>query len=157
MRLVVLGCTFFIVCGSTFLITGRLAVDLAGQAATVMLFLISGVLHIRYREGYYLSYPNLLPQRFRISLAYAVSDIQFALALAFLLDDFAKAAAVLAIVYLLLETLTIIYASVKRISIKRGNYSGAGPLYLVFKLPEQFFLMWWVYFFTYQSPHLLFK
>ncbi|HTN19584.1 MAG TPA: hypothetical protein VL125_03875 [Pelobium sp.] len=147
MRLVVLTAVFLLLCGVSFICFGEIAFSVAGRLALSAMFMLSGVLHSRYREGIYLTYPSFLSQTFRINLVFAISDLQFSFALAFIFADVARIITLFVLIYLFLGLFTQIKACIKNISVKRGNYTGNGIYYLLFKIPEQLFIICWTYYF----------
>lgn len=147
MRLVVLLSVFFLFCAGFFLAFDDFCIPIAGRWALSAMFLLAGVLHNIYREGIYLTYPNFLPQQFKIRLVFAIGDLQFAFAMAFVLTELARTLSVVVLMYLLIALFTQVNACAKKISIKRGNYTGKGLGYLFYKIPEQIFIIAWVYYF----------
>lgn len=148
MRSVLLIAVFLLLCGLSFLYSNEVAFAISGRLSLSLMFLFSGFLHLNYREGVYLSYPNFLPQVFKIKLVYAISDLQFAFAAALVFADVAKIAVPIILFYLIFGMFTIVSAANKKISIKRGNYTGNGLVYLIFKIPEQVFIIAWAYYFV---------
>ncbi len=147
MKLVLLVSVFLLLCGVSFLAFDHVYTAMAGRWALSAMFVFAGVLHLTYREGIYLTYPEFLPQTFRIRLVFAIGDLQFAFAAAFILTELARTISVVVLIYLLTALFTQINACVNKISVKRGNYTGKGLSYLVYKIPEQLFIIAWVYYF----------
>ena len=147
MKLVVLISVFILLCGISFMAFDRVDTALFGRLALAAMFVFTGVIHIVYRDGIYLTYPDFLPQRFKIKLLLAVGDLQFAFAAGFIFSEVARILTVFVLVYLLLGFFTLVNASSKKISIKRGNHTGNGHAYLFYKIPEQLIVIVWTYYF----------
>ncbi len=148
MRLVVLIAVFLLLCGGFFLFYNDFAYAIAGRLALSVMFVFSGILHLYYKEGIYLSYPDFLPQATKIKLVYAIGDLQFVFAGGLVFADISKIIILFVLGYLILGLFTQINACVKKVSIKRGNYTGKGLIYLFFKIPEQLIIIAWAYYFV---------
>lgn len=148
MRLVVLLSVFLLLCGGFFLFYDDFALAVAGRLALSLMFVLSGILHLTYKEGIYLSYPDFLPQTFKIKLVFGIGDLQFAFAASLVFQDIARIIVPFVLLYLLLGLFTQINACIKKVSIKRGNYTGRGFIYLFFKIPEQLIIIGWAYYFV---------
>nr|WP_294900122.1 hypothetical protein [uncultured Pedobacter sp.] len=148
MRSVVLVSVFLLLCGISFLYSNQITFEVAGRLALSTMFLFNGIVHLNYREGIYLTYPNFLSQLSKIKLVFAIGDLQFAFAAGLILADIAKIVVASVLVYLLFDFFIQINACLKHISVKRGNYTGKGNVYLLFKIPEQLFIIGWTYYFV---------
>ncbi|HEX7366700.1 MAG TPA: hypothetical protein VF273_06380 [Pelobium sp.] len=148
MRLLVLLAFFFLLCSGYFILYGNLSIAGPGRLALAIMFVFSGILHIKYREGIYLSYPKFLTQLNRIKLVFIIGDLQFAFAAALVFADTAKMMVPALLLYLVSGLFTQINACLGNVSIKRGNYTGKGAIYLLFKIPEQLIIICWTYYFT---------
>ncbi|WP_017258687.1 hypothetical protein [Pedobacter arcticus] len=148
MKLVVLLSVFLLVCGGCFIFYNDPAYAVSGRLALAAMFLFSGVLHVKYRDGIYLTYPDFLSQINKIKLVFAVGDLQFAIAAGLVFADVARVIVPLILIYLILGLVTQVNAGVKNISVKRGNYTGKGIAYLFFKIPEQLIIIGWTYYFV---------
>ena len=147
MRLVVLIAVFLLICGGYFIFFSTIDYALAGRIALSLMFVFSGVLHLKYQEGIYLTYPKFLSQISKIKLLFIIGDLQFVFACALVFADTAEIFVLFILVYLFLGFFTQINAGIQKISVKRGNYTGHGIVYLLFKIPEQFAIIIWTYYF----------
>lgn len=148
MRLVVLILVFLLLCGGFFIFYNDIAYAVSGRLALSVMFVFSGVLHLYYKEGIYLTYPDFLSQTNKIKAVFIVGDLQFAFAAGLVFRDVAQIIIPVILIYLILRFFTQIKACIKHISIKRGNFTGKGLPYLFFKIPEQLIIIAWAYYFV---------
>lgn len=148
LRLVVLLSVFLLLCGGCFIFYNDIAYAVSGRLALSAMFLFSGVLHVKYHEGIYLTYPDFLSQLNKIKLVFVIGDLQFAIAAGLVFADVARVIVPVILIYLILGLVTQVNAGIKNVSIKRGNYTGKGLGYLFFKIPEQLMIIAWTYYFV---------
>jgi uncharacterized membrane protein len=111
-----------------------------GRIALSAMFLFAGISHFWLADGMVKMLPEFLP--FRYEIIYFTGFIEIALALGFLLPQYLRLTGILAIAFLIAVFPSNVYAAVNAIDFG-GN--GAGPAYLLFRVPMQLFLIVWVW------------
>lgn len=139
---------FSLLCGGFFLFSSDIDYAIAGRLALSIMFLFSGISHLKYQEGIYLTYPSFLSPADKVRLVFAIGDLQFAFAAGLVFLDVATILIPFILIYLVLGLFTQVNARLRNISVKRGNYTGRGLSYLFFKVPEQLFILGWAYYFV---------
>jgi uncharacterized membrane protein len=111
-----------------------------GRIALSIMFLFAGISHFWLADGMVKMLPEFFP--FRTQIIYITGLIEIAFALGFLLPQSLRLTGILAIAFLIAVFPSNVYAAVNAIDFG-GN--GAGPAYLLFRVPMQIFLIGWVW------------
>lgn len=113
---------------------------LCGQIALSAMFFFAGISHFLLADGMVNMLPPVLP--FRYEIIYATGLIEIALALGFLFSQYVRLTGILAITFLIAVFPFNVYSALNAVEFG-GNV--AGPIYLLFRVPMQVFLVVWVW------------
>jgi uncharacterized membrane protein len=122
---------------------GRIEVGLRGRIALAVLFLFTGLGHFLVTEPMAGMLPSWVPGRKAIVLVTGVLELAGAAGL--LIPGFARLAGGALIVFLVLVFPANVFAALNRIDL--GGH-GAGPMYLLVRIPFQLLLIGWTYWFA---------
>ncbi|MGV2831752.1 DoxX family protein [Myxosarcina sp. GI1(2024)] len=137
--LVVLLSVFFVSWGILW-ITGRSnRVRTAGCIAFAALFIFTGVSHFSLADGMVWMLPKWIPNRYPI--IYITGIMEIVMGIGFLFSSTRRITGIMAIAFLICVLPSNIYASLNSVDFG-GNVQGAR--YLLFRIPLQLFLIWWV-------------
>lgn len=113
----------------------------AGCIAFAALFLFTGISHFALAGGMVQMLPAWLPGRYPI--IYLTGIIEIALGLGFLWPSVRRTSGLLTLTFLIAVLPSNLYAALNSVDFG-GNING--PRYLLFRVPLQLFLLWWVWF-----------
>lgn len=122
---------------------GRIDAGLRGRIALAVLFLFTGLGHFLVTEPMAGMLPPWVPERTAIVLV--TGGLELAGAIGLLVPGFARLAGIALIVFLVLVFPANVYAALNRIDL--GGH-GAGPMYLLVRIPFQLLLIAWTYWFA---------
>ncbi|MBE9171156.1 DoxX family protein [Pleurocapsales cyanobacterium LEGE 06147] len=111
-----------------------------GRIALSAMFLFAGISHFLLADGMVKMLPQFLP--FRYPIVYVTGLIEIAFSLGFLLPKYFQLTGILAIAFLIAVFPSNVYAALNAVDFG-GNV--AGPIYLLFRVPMQVFLIVWVW------------
>ncbi|PST81912.1 hypothetical protein C7T94_17105 [Pedobacter yulinensis] len=121
----------------------------AGNASMSIMLLFTAMGHFKFKKGMELMIPPRIPFKRQLVSLTGVFEILAAIGLSFEQTRFATA---LLLIFFFLAVLPAnVYTSRRRINYEKGDNSGPGPNYLWFRLPFQFFLIAWVWYFSIHS------
>ncbi|MEO1297243.1 MAG: hypothetical protein AAFW75_15935 [Cyanobacteria bacterium J06636_16] len=118
-----------------------LNVRLGGRMALAVMFLFAGFSHFGLADSMVQMLPRWIPLRYPI--IYVTGLMELVIGLGFLWSQYARLAGVAAIAFLLGVFPANMYAALNAIEFG-GNVHG--PIYLLFRVPLQLFLMGWTWF-----------
>jgi uncharacterized membrane protein len=118
-----------------------------GRIALSAMFLFAGISHFWLANGMVKMLPEFLP--FRYGIIYFTGLIEIAFSLGFLLPQYFQLTGILTIAFLIAVFPSNVYAALNAVDFG-GNV--AGPIYLLFRVPMQLFLMAWVWVSSVQTP-----
>lgn len=118
----------------------------AGRLAFAVMLLFAGTSHFYLTKGMVMSLPAFVPAR--ETLVYLTGVIEIVLAFALVLAKNKRPVARWIIAFLVMALPSNIYAALNHVDMKNATYTGAGPLYLFFRVPLQLFFIAWVYYFS---------
>ncbi|WP_129716526.1 hypothetical protein [Pedobacter sp. SYP-B3415] len=121
----------------------------AGNSAMSIMLLFTAMGHFRFKKGMEMMIPPRIPFKRQLVMLTGVFEILAAIGLSF--DQTRFATALLLILFFLAVLPANIYTSRNRISYEKGDNTGPGVSYLWFRLPFQFFLIAWVWYFSIHS------
>ncbi|WP_416668715.1 DoxX family protein [Egbenema bharatensis] len=113
---------------------------LCGQIALSSMFLFAGISHFLLADGMVNMLPLVFP--FRYEIIYITGLMEIAFSVGFLLPKFIRLTGILAIAFLIAVFPSNVYSALNSVDFG-GNV--AGPIYLLFRVPMQFFLIAWVW------------
>jgi uncharacterized membrane protein len=113
---------------------------LCGRIALSAMFLFAGISHFLLPDGMVNMLPPFFP--FRYEIIYITGLIEIALSFGFLLPKFIRLTGILAIAFLIAVFPSNVYSALNAVEFG-GNV--AGPIYLLFRVPMQVFLIAWVW------------
>ena len=113
----------------------------AGCLAFAALFLFTGISHFALADGMVQMLPAWVPGRYPI--IYLTGIMEIVLGLGFLRPAVRRQSGLLTLTFLMAVLPSNIYAAWNSVDFG-GNING--PRYLLFRVPLQLFLLWWVWF-----------
>lgn len=143
--LVILLSIFIIVIAFQKLTNQTLHYTKAGQIAISCMLLFTAMGHFLYTEGMSKMIPDFIPYKRILVLTSGYLEIVFALAILF--TNYKNLTGWILIIFLILVIPSNIKASIEHLNFQTGNYDGKGISYLWFRIPLQFFFIFWSYFF----------
>jgi uncharacterized membrane protein len=125
-----------------FLAGGRLSTSLIGRIAMSAMLLLTGIAHFTSTDLMVQMMPDVVP--FKREMIYFTGVCELAAALGLLWSKTSRLASILLIVFFIAVLPANIAGSLKQVNLGGMEY---GPLYLLFRVPLQVFLIWWVWYF----------
>lgn len=127
---------------------GRIDAGLRGRVSLALLFLFTGLGHFLATEQMVQMLPPWVPAR--VGIIYATGALELAGAVGLLVPRVSRLAGLSLIAFLVLVLPANVYAAFNRVEM--GGH-GAGPAYLVLRVPFQFLLIGWAYWFAVRRGH----
>ena len=124
-----------------------IAEHVRGRIGIALVFAFTGLGHFLRTEPMAQMLPAFVPRA--ILMIYITGVIEFAAAVAVLVPTLSRYAGIGLCLFLLAVLPSNIYAAMQRIDF--GGHA-AGPMYLLVRVPLQFLLIGWVYWFTIRPP-----
>ncbi len=121
---------------------GRLGYGFVGRAAMAVMLLATGISHFTDPEPLVAIMPDALPAK--LELVYFTGVVELVAIVGLLWSRTAWIASVLLIVFFLAVLPANVAGSLKAVQFGGMEY---GPWYLLFRIPLQFFFIWWVWYF----------
>ena len=125
---------------------GNWNLKFAGNLAMFLTLCFTALGHILFVRGMSMMIPPFIP--FKTAMVYITGLLEIILGLALLFPSFRKTAGWSLIVFFILILPSNVYQALHHIDLQKGDYSGKGPEYLWFRIPLQFFLIGWVWYFS---------
>ncbi|HMO81236.1 MAG TPA: hypothetical protein PKD24_10635 [Pyrinomonadaceae bacterium] len=125
-----------------FILTGRIGLGFAGRIAMSAMLVLTGIAHFTSTDTMVQMMPDILPAK--RELVYLTGVLELLAAGGLLWQRAAAIVSLLLIVFFLAVLPANIAGSLKEIEMGGMEY---GPLYLIFRIPLQFFFIWWAWFF----------
>jgi uncharacterized membrane protein len=145
--LIVLLATFAILYAvNRFLLHGRLSTSLIGRISMSAMLLVTGIAHFTSTDLMVEMMPDVVP--FKREMVYFTGVCELAAAIGLLWNKTVKIASILLIVFFVAVLPANIAGSIKQVDLGGMQY---GVFYLLFRIPFQIFLIWWVYYFGIRS------
>jgi len=126
--------------------SGNWNLKFAGNLAMFLMLCFTALGHILFVRGMSMMIPPFIP--FKIAMVYITGLVEIILGLALLFPSFRRLAGMSLIVFFILILPANIYQALHHIDLQKGDFSGKGPEYLWFRIPLQFFLISWVWYFS---------
>lgn len=139
--LVVLLSVFFVAWGMLAIAGRPNRFRTASCIAFAAVFLFTGVSHFSLADGMVQMLPKWIPYRYLI--IYITGIMEIVMGIGFLFSWARRMTGIVAIAFLICVLPANIYASLNSVNFG-GNVQGAR--YLLFRIPLQLFLIWWVWF-----------
>ena len=143
--LVLLG-TFVLSLFAIRLLSGDWDIPFAGNIGMSGMLLFTALGHFVYTKGMEMMVPSFIP--FKKALVYLTGIIEIVAAIGLLVGSFHLITAMLLILFFILVVPCNIYAAIKKVDYRRGQYTGPGTSYLWLRVPLQFIFIAWVYVFN---------
>ncbi len=143
---VVLVCVFAVSLIGTKLFKQNFDYKLSGKTALAAVLLFTSLGHFLYTKGMGMMLPDFIP--FHTELIYLTGVIEIVAAAGLFITSLRATTGILLIVFFVLVLPTNIYAAIKRLNYETGTFDGKGSSYLWFRIPFQFLLILWTYFFV---------
>jgi len=118
---------------------------LRGRIGITCVFLCTGLAHFAQGKSMTAMIPPRIAARWRLPIIYLSGAFELAAACAVLVDSWARAAGILLCLFLILVLPANIDSAIRRVPF--GGH-GAGPRYLVVRVPLQIVLIVWTYWFA---------
>jgi uncharacterized membrane protein len=125
------------------LIPAHLAEPLRGRVGVALVFVFTAVGHFIKTSAMTQMLPPWVPMR--VQLIHLTGIFELLAAVAILIPPLARPTGLALCVFLLLILPSNVYAAFQRLDF--GGH-GAGPIYLLVRIPLQFFLIGWIYWFA---------
>lgn len=145
--LAILLSTFFIFCSISYLIFDHVFLSFCGRFSFSLMLVFTAMIHYVHTEGLALTIPDNFDDKYKRMIVLASGDLEIAFAAGLLINEISKNVAIIVMLYLLAIIPSNIIGSVKKVSVKRENFTGRGLIYLWIRMPLQVFFMVWVYYF----------
>ncbi len=120
----------------------RLGLSFIGRASMAVMLIVTGVSHFTNTAEMAAMMPDFMPAK--RELVYFTGVCELAAVVGLLWDRTARLASILLIVFFVLVLPANIAGSLKSVNFGGMEY---GPWYLLFRVPLQIFLIWWVWYF----------
>ena len=117
--------------------------SLCGRIAVALVFIFTGIGHFIKTSVMAQMLPNGVPMR--VPIIHATGVFELLAAGAILIPPASRPAGIVLCIFLLLILPSNIYAAFKRVDF--GGH-GAGPVYLLIRIPLQLLLIGWIWWFT---------
>jgi uncharacterized membrane protein len=121
-----------------FFLDRRLSLSFIGRFAMAVMLTVTGIVHFTSTDWMVAMVPDALPAK--RELVYFTGVCELAAAVGLLWERFSKLTSVMLIIFFIAIRPTNIADALKN-----------EPLYLLFRVPEQIFFIWWVWYFGVRS------
>ena len=129
-----------------FAVKGRLGLSFVGRAAMAVMLIATGVSHFTNTEEMVAMMPDFIPAKREIVYFTGICEL---LAVPGLLwKKTSRLTSIMLLIFFVLILPANIAGSLKQVQFGGMEY---GPLYLLFRVPLQMFLIWWVWYFGIKS------
>lgn len=144
--LYVLLISFLLTSGIIYLLRKSIKWNLAGRIALSIMLGFTALGHFMFTDGMSKMLPEFIP--FKIMVIYLTGMIEIAAGIAVHIPKFRKLTGILLIIFFVMILPANIKASLEGLNYQTGNYDGPGLAYLWFRIPFQFLLIGWTYWFV---------
>jgi uncharacterized membrane protein len=120
---------------------------LCGRIALAGMFLFTGVSHFLLDDGMVQMLPEFVP--FRYFIIYVTGIIELFFAVGLLLPQYYRLTGILVIAFLICVFPSNVYAALNSVDFGGNAY---GPIYLLFRVPLQVFLIGWAWIVAVRQP-----
>jgi len=152
--LIILITAFGLTAVITRFIAGNWNLVFSGNLAMCAMLCFTALGHFLFTKGMALMIPPAIPYKTMLVYLTGIAEIIFGLAL--LSPALRPYAGYTIIVFFILILPANIHAALKHLDLEKATYTGPGPGYLWFRIPEQlFFIAWIAYFSVYTSASLM--
>lgn len=144
--LLVLIISFTISCGAYEVIYGDPKLILSGNVAMCIMLIFSSFGHFKFPGGMAKMIPSVIPFKKELVLLTGILEIIAGIALVF--PQYKYFSGIFLIFFFFAILPANINAAMHQLDYQKGTYDGKGLKYLWFRIPMQFFLIAWVWFFA---------
>lgn len=120
----------------------------AGNIAMSIMLLFTALGHFKFRNSMVAMLPLFVPKKFEIIIITGILEVLFAIGLG--IESTKHITAIALILFLLAVLPANIYTAKHKIDYENKHKLGPGLKYLWFRIPFQFFLIVWVWYFSLQ-------
>lgn len=124
------------------LLRGKIGLSFAGRAAMSAMLLATGISHFTNPEPMVAMMPENLPAK--LQLVYFTGVCELLAVIGLLWNKTAKLTAIMLIIFFVAVLPANVVGSLKAVEFGGMQY---GPWYLLFRIPLQFFFIWWIWYF----------
>ena len=125
-----------------FLLDGRMSISLIGRISMSAMLLVTGIAHFVSTDLMVEMMPDVVP--LKREMVYFTGVCELAAAAGLLWNKTARLSSIMLIVFFIAVLPANIAGSLKQVNLGGMEY---GVVYLLFRVPLQIFLIWWVYYF----------
>jgi uncharacterized membrane protein len=125
-----------------FVLKDQFTISFIGRTSLALMLLITASAHFTKTGEMVQLMPAFLP--FKIQVVYFTGILEIAAAIGLLIERTRKITSIALILIFILILPSNIIGSLKRVEL--GGMEN-GPMYLFFRIPLQFFFIWWTYYF----------
>lgn len=141
--LIVLVISFVVAALASRVLRKETDLALAGRIAMSVMLMFTAIGHFVYAEGMRLMMPGFLP--FKKELVWITGIFELVLAVGLLFTQTRVSAGWLLVILFVIFLPVNISAALKHVDYQKGNFEGAGPAYLWFRVPLQLLFITWTY------------
>jgi uncharacterized membrane protein len=146
--LIILIAVFGLITVITRFTSGHWNLVLSGNVAMCAMLCFTALGHFLFTRGMALMIPPVIP--YKTALVYLTGVAEIAFGLALLSPALRPYAGYGVIVFFILIFPANVYAAIKHLDLEKATYTGPGPGYLWFRVPEQLLFIAWVVYFSLQ-------
>jgi len=128
------------------LITHSWNLIFCGNLAMCAMLCFTALGHFLFTKGMALMIPPMIPHKTALVYLTGIAEIGFGFAL--LSPALRPYAGYIIIAFFILIFPANIYAAIRHLDLEKATYTGPGPGYLWFRVPEQLFFIAWVVYFS---------
>jgi uncharacterized membrane protein len=140
--IVLLAVFAILIAADRFLLGYRIGIPLTGRIAISAMLLVTGIAHFTSTDLMVEMMPDAIPMK--REMVYFTGVCELAAAVGLVWNKTSRLTAILLIIFFIAVLPANIAGSLKQVNLGGMEY---GPLYLLFRVPLQIFLIWWVYYF----------
>jgi len=148
--LILLLVVFLVAALVSRLLNGEIAWKFAGKLALSIMLLFTALGHFKFSEGMILMLPPALP--FKSAIIFLTGVFEILLAVTIWIPVLVCISGWALIIFLVLLLPSNIYASIQHVNLEKADFTGPGPLYLLFRIPLQLLFIAWTYFCCIAKP-----
>lgn len=128
------------------LIKKKWKITFSGNLAMCFMLCFTAIGHVIYAKGMTMIIPPIVP--FRLEIVYITGLMEIIMGVILLFPKYRRVMGIVIVLFFVFILPANIYEAVSYIDLTTGTYTGAGPMYLFFRIPLQLFFIVWVYWFS---------
>ncbi|MDE1192145.1 MAG: hypothetical protein PW786_08400 [Arachidicoccus sp.] len=119
---------------------------MSGRIAMAVMLMFTALGHFKFPAGMSMMLPEFVP--YKLQIIYLTGVLEILGGIALLIHPLYKTDAWLLILFFISILPANIYAAIHHINLEKGDRSGSGMQYLLFRIPLQLFFIAWIWFFA---------